>query len=389
MKLHRILIVVAALMLPAAAGPTTQSGTRRASCVLDIWSSLDFRQVLYVGHPTFAYDDLRTALCRELGPAAHEMLGIAPEVLQEYVTVEPTPSTEWPNNQLVGAGSSQRSRLTLTLALDDKAQPAAREFMGKMIDALPGVIDRMQRGDLLNQMDDVMRSRAELADQEQRARQWRDLLRTMGIDGRTTTDIEALARSLDEQNQQLNLDVAALSAQSEILAETVDRINADATRKAADDPIATELETIVTVKEKKLEFLQAQYKLGTASPSDLSDAEAGAAEARVQLLERREAVARAAGGDALADFQKQLVLVEVNLAQDKARLGAIKKQSESLNTALDFAQDNQATGQTNAHGYTGRTSDTSDTKVEDIQRQLEAIPKPAVRVVSEEFSSRS
>jgi hypothetical protein len=356
MKFYRVLFLLPVLMVLTAAGPATPSGTRKAECVVDVWSNLDFRQGLYVGHPTYAYDDVKVAICREMGPQAHEMLGIAPEALTGYVTFEPTPGNDPQNSTTLGDGFSgpQRSRLTLSIALDEKGQPLAREFLDKMIALLPGVIDQLQRQDLVREI--------------QKAKTETGILRGMGMNARTAGDISALIHDLDQQTLQMELDVAALSAERDVLAKTVAQINAEAAQKAQDDPVAAELEKIVSLKQSMLASLVALQKVGNASPGELSNAESGAAEAHVQLLERREAVERSAGGDELGDLQKQLVQAEVNLAQDMARRNAIAKESIALNQALDL--------------QTGRMGDT--TPPLELQQQLDAIPKAVVRVVSEE-----
>src|ERR1700723_1274856 len=140
MKLHYLFVILPVLMILTAA--TTRSGTRQATCVVDVWSNLDFSWS--PGRFTPVYDVVKAALCREMGPRAQEMLGIAPEALTEYLTFEPTPDNYPPKSSLVGPGSGQPSRLTFALKLDDKAKSAAQEFLDQMIAALPGVIDRLQ-----------------------------------------------------------------------------------------------------------------------------------------------------------------------------------------------------------------------------------------------------
>lgn len=379
MKFHLALFLLPAMSLMAAAAPTTQSGTREAYCVVDVWANINAESVT-------------RELLREMGPAAHDILGIAPDALQEYVIMENIDRGNLAGHTDLAAMQNfvrmGQQRIILSVILDDHARPEAKEFMDKMIEALPGAIDRAQRGPLEDQLDDIVRARQEIAEQEQRAKQLTDYLRSVGLVGRTPADIQAMAKSLDDQKQSLNLDVAALNAERDVLSKAVDKINAEAEEKAAVDPVAKELETIVDAKEKKLDMMKSAYRAAAVPSTDLADAETAAAEARVELLERREAVIHAAGGDALADFQKQLVMVEVNLAQDKARLDAMETQLTSLNKALELAQDNAAAANAGrfggGFGGGGRgPGDISDTAINNIERQLNAIPKAAVRVVKE------
>jgi hypothetical protein len=373
MRVYRVIFLLPVLMILTAADAATPSGTRQAKGVVDVRSNLNFEWNSDPSTSGTVCDDVKAALCGEMGPQAHEMLGIAPETLAEYVTFELTPFSDPEKARVLGQSTG---RLTLSIALDEKAQPLAREFLDKMIAALPGVIDHVQRERLEQEMQRAMQARKELEQQKEQTKESAEILRKMGLNGRSGADISALTRDLDEQTLHMKLDVAALSAERDVLAKTVAQMNADAEQKAHDDPVAIELQKIVDLREKKLELLQALQKVGgNQSATESSDAETSAAEAQVQLLERREAVERAAGGDELADLQKQLVQAEVNLAQDMARVDAIGKESDELNKALDLGTGIDAPP---------AGVDISDARLAEIRRELGEIPNAVVRVVSEE-----
>ncbi len=131
MRIYRVLFLLPVLMVLMGAGAATPSGTRQAKCVVDVWSNLDFGQALYTGHASYAYDDVKVALCQEMGPQAHEMLGIAPETLPEYVTFEPTVAGDPQKSTTLGQGSGQRSRLTLGVIADDERRTAIGGSFGQ------------------------------------------------------------------------------------------------------------------------------------------------------------------------------------------------------------------------------------------------------------------
>ncbi len=386
MKLPQKLILMSAALFLAGAGPATNpGGTRLASARVDVWSQLDLHgQSMpgYVGGGNSrdsgdALDKVRASLCRNLAFDAKKMLGIDPDTLQEYITLRPVMAHDIREAMPTGQ-PGEPIRMDLELNIDDKAQPVAQEFLDKMIEELPHAINDVQRSPLQRQLEamDLQVKQAD-ADRQRNADLNREL-RNLGIADRTPQGIQTLAHNLDEQRQQLTLETAALSAQLDALQNAVAKIVAAANSTADQDPVAKELQTIVDVKEKKLEVLRSMSKTGQVPASDAADAEASAAESRVQLLERREAVVRAAGGDALADFKKQTVVLEVTVAQDKAKLAAIEEQSSSVNQALELATQLRDGGHPQPD-----FDELANTKIREVQAALDEIPKAAVRVVSE------
>ena len=113
---------------------------------------------------------------------------------------------------------------------------------------------------------------------------------------------------------------------------------------------------MVSAKEERLKSAQNAHEHGMASAADVADAQGEFAE-RVHVLERRENVARLAGGDAIAGLQSELQTLELNTAEAEAKNKAMADQAKALIAAEDLST----------------TIKTAQQNAEDMQTQLEAI----------------
>ncbi|HUB26742.1 MAG TPA: hypothetical protein VL992_15055 [Tepidisphaeraceae bacterium] len=368
MKWMRNVVIVALTGLLCAAAPTTQiSNTRTAECDVIVWSGYDWNPNLL---------DFKLALIRELAGPAESLLHVKPEALQQYVTIDfvhPNVTAALPQGRL-----DTPVRLHLAVNLDADAQPAAKEFLAAVVDQLPVMIDEQQNGTAQLgtyqvQCDVVREQLAELTDsiRERQVHLTRD-----GLGGATPEGVRAAAAKLYEQAEDVRLDMASAKAERQALAHEISELAVQAKEKADDDPIAAQLEEIVKIKEKRAAILK---QAATASTAETDAAEADAAEARVQLLERREAVAQAASGDVLGDLRKQLVNVEVNLAQIQARDQVLADASNQILDGSDVADEMQEE-QMRAANDAARIAE-YEKRISDLQQSSHDYPKPVVKVV--------
>src|SRR5204863_2703935 len=77
----------------------------------------------------------------------------------------------------------------------------------------------------------------------------------------------------------------------------------------------------------------------TVAQAEVEAAEAKAAEARVRLWERQEIVTRTAGGDLLADLNKELAMLSINMAESEVRLDRVGKAVSMHSKAVDLIDD--------------------------------------------------
>lgn len=216
------------------------------------------------------------------------------------------------------------------LAKIDGAHPAAAEFVHEIIDALPKQLAAHQ-GSFVSQEIEAARERLRRAEAEM-AQLLRDradrLQRLRKITGRTDPAenwTQAIA-NLEEEQQKLKLDLAGQQARRRAIEETIAKITKQAQLQAQEDEIARELEKIVGLRQE--EFRSARDLLvqgsGQINQNEVTNIEAKVADARARLLERRELAARAAGGDLLSDFNRELLMLTINAAENEARLALIR-----------------------------------------------------------------
>jgi predicted nucleic acid-binding Zn-ribbon protein len=102
------------------------------------------------------------------------------------------------------------------------------------------------------------------------------------------------------------------------------------------DRIVQELEKLVAGREldmKRLNELKGQ-NLVAAAEVEAGDARIG--EARVRLWERQETLNRTAGGDVLADLNKELAMLSIAMAESEVRLERLSKSVDNFAKAVDL-----------------------------------------------------
>jgi len=132
--------------------------------------------------------------------------------------------------------------------------------------------------------------------------------------------LHATISSLDTDKQHMSLELAGLSVRRKMLQEGIAKFGHDADKAVDDDAIVKELNKIIEARHREVARLHQLVGQGAVSQGELSKAEAELAEAQVRILERKEQATRAAGGEALADLNKELLTVSVNAADAEARL---------------------------------------------------------------------
>ena len=103
-----------------------------------------------------------------------------------------------------------------------------------------------------------------------------------------------------------------------------------ASSKADEDAIVRQLVNLVEARRKLLEGLRQGQGEGRATAAEVSQSEAALAEAEIRLLERKEAVVQAAGGEALLRLNAELLTLEVDLHELTERQAVLQDQHEQL-----------------------------------------------------------
>jgi predicted nucleic acid-binding Zn-ribbon protein len=108
----------------------------------------------------------------------------------------------------------------------------------------------------------------------------------------------------------------------EAIESTLKRLADEGQQSVKTDPIATEMQKLVDVLEKKLAEETERYKAGLSpnGHTDVLAADAALSEAKIRLLERQEAVAHSVGGDKVNELRGQVITLQADLAESQGRL---------------------------------------------------------------------
>jgi chromosome segregation ATPase len=185
--------------------------------------------------------------------------------------------------------------------------------------------------------DEVDRARARLAETQAQLQRRRAGLRdiTHRVDVSPETLRGAITR-LEDERDKLALDAESQAVRKKAIEQTIAKIAETAEKQMKTDRIAVELEKLVASREAEMTRMQKLAVAKTVSQAEVEAAEARVGEARVRLWERQEVVSRTAGGDLLADLNKELAMLSINMAESEARLDRLGKAVSDYSKAVDL-----------------------------------------------------
>jgi hypothetical protein len=216
-------------------------------------------------------------------------------------------------------GAADKAVEYVKSVLDDAVQ-AARDNMSATL----ATLDRRLH-DLREQRDAVSSQLATL----------RDDISRVGLADASTDNIRSMARDLDGQLESLTIDIAGKTARQKALADAIAKLSNQMDATVTNDPIAQQLQTVVDIKEKDLEMARKAQAAAAISNSELNRAMAELAQDKANLLERKETAAKAAGADSLNEWNHDLLVISVDLAELNAKAEVVKSRIASLRDVLE------------------------------------------------------
>jgi hypothetical protein len=148
--------------------------------------------------------------------------------------------------------------------------------------------------------------------------------------------LRAAITRLEDERDKLALDTEAMVVRRKAVESTIAKISKTAEEQIKSDRIAVELQKLVQSRETELKRMQALSANKAVAQAEVEAAEARVGEARVRLWERQEIVTRTAGGDLLADLNKELAMLSINMAESEARLDRVGKAVTMHSKAVDL-----------------------------------------------------
>jgi hypothetical protein len=350
-------LALCALFTLIAAAPATQpSNTRTAQCTIDVWGGRDV--------------DWQDALLAPLAGPAQDILHVAPDSVQQYLLIQKQSSF----------GQPGADRYDLFVHLDAAAQPAAQEFLDRVIATLPRVINQARMDIYLQGMPQKLL--AAQREYEMSIQKLDAIRQQVGI---ATSEMEkqdliAKMQKLEEQKEESALEAASLHAEQDQMVIEVSQMEKAAVDAGTSDAAATELQKIVALKEDELHTLP-YAKDNPIFVEKSRDLQEQIAEARVQLLERQASVAQASGGDLLVDLRKRMLGADIDLAQASARAKALSERLDALAAAEPLVAQAQELRQ--EASLAQRAIQAIKPDLEERTARLRSAPPVDVRVVPE------
>ncbi|MBN1846889.1 MAG: hypothetical protein JW810_14480 [Sedimentisphaerales bacterium] len=250
-------------------------------------------------------------------PEMYDMNPIASEPEPGLANLEPAASEEAPQE----AEPEQGDLLTLPPA-----------------DKITWVADRLRavlRTEYEKQLDQY-RQKLELAEKElvplrEQMRELTDAERALfvktGIADLRREKVLEKIQFLEDRRQDLEMQQVESRALVGALEDQLAKMAEQAKEKLAQDPIAKELEGILEIRRHEFELVQKMQEQGQASREDVLKAQEGLARARIELVQRREAVAETIGGvAAIQKWNEELASVAMKNAEAEAGLKYVNGQ---------------------------------------------------------------
>lgn len=321
-----------------------------------------------------------------LGVVAHGLLGVPEGRAADYVQIN---RVSW--NTVAGDSPRRRAITCVVTAMVGgrygfpEILPAGTEIL----DAAAEVLEEALKAAYERSLEELKGQQAEFEKQVADGEQLMEPIKAKIADLRKEAEkagwmfesIEASlkrVRDVEDQVQELEMDVEARKARQAALAERIAAINAEMAEKLKGDAISVELERVVKARQEQLEAIRRMADSGRASRDDLVEAEVKLAEAKARLVERREAVARAAGGDLLTRLNGELAMLAVDRAEAEARFALVTRRLAEARKALQMYREIGALEQ-ELSGHQGRANQ-SAAELANIKRRLDGAMPPEVKV---------
>lgn len=267
--------------------------------------------------------------------------------------------------------------VALMLSVGGVLAPAARAADGRRL------------GDLGPEHPDVVRAKEQAERQLDRARASLDQARQMyqklqaelrDRTGRIDVAPESLRRAaarLETELESLQLDAAGGAARTKALETTIADVAARGQDAAKRDEVAAEYEKVAVAREKALKNAEAMAAAATISQQELENARATLAEAKARLAERRINAVAAAGGGALAEWNRELLNLSLDAQERRARMVFLKESLDRIRQGLPMLDQMQELEE--ALPAARRSVAEARRAMDDLERELSAGPAPIER----------
>ncbi len=260
-----------------------------------------------------------------------------------------------------------------------QAPQVAREVADDLVKRLRQRIMQNAQGALAEQTARLAEERNRTAAELQQAREQLNQLRAKMREatGRADASSERIRdelNQLEDARQEIQLELESRAARMKALTDNIAQVSARVEEKVKNDPVATELQKVVEVREKQAELVKSQVERGQSSRAEYEEALAQAAEARARLLDRRSETAESAGGDAVRSWNREIMSLSVDTAELQAKLDRLSQRLANYQKVMDDLDQLDA-----LHEQVETAQDSLrqiDAHLREMQRQLARVRPP-------------
>jgi len=172
------------------------------------------------------------------------------------------------------------------------------------------------------QLDEVSARLQQLAELEQGLRS------QAGVEELRLDHVLNIQGSLRERLADMERELKRAEAQENAILQQIARVDEQA--QGGPDPIAEEVEKIIAAHQAKVDQTRALVESGHASSSEVLQAEAELAEARVRLLQQRAERRVQAGGEVVGKLRERLAEVAIRAEEIRAESEALRQELEGM-----------------------------------------------------------
>lgn len=144
-------------------------------------------------------------------------------------------------------------------------------------------------------------------------------------------------RDLFSQKQACEMNISRSKARCQAIEKQMLLMSKQIEEKTQNDPVTSELKSILKINLRRVEAAEALYKTGAQSIAELEDIREKLSMARIDLARRQEEIRRTVGGNQLESYKNELANLTIEFAEDMAGLQEIQKRLAQVEIQLKNA----------------------------------------------------
>jgi hypothetical protein len=161
-------------------------------------------------------------------------------------------------------------------------------------------------------------------------------------------NVRDLVHTLELEHETAEIDRVGKLARKEALAKALADLDAQMTANLQSDPVVEQLQKVADMRQQEFDQLkQLTPPAATYSPA-LNNAAAALAQAKVDVLERKEAAAKAAGADTIQSWNQELLSLSIDLSELDARTDAMQQRLRTLGSVLPVFENQSSSNSSEA-----------------------------------------